>query len=98
MYYLYALKCEELVLYVGQTTDLGKRFADHIRRDSKCGSADIPKNMDFYIEVLKYVNTKKEATHNEQFYYDTLKPLYNKYRPGTPFKQIMSFMGKNKKK
>jgi len=87
MYHIYALKCEELVLYVGQTVDMRKRISKHKSKGNECGSADIPKDMDWYMEVLDNVNTKHEATQKEQFYYDKLKPLYNNFRPGQTKKE-----------
>ena len=82
MYHIYALKCEELVLYVGQTVDLYNRFNMHKNRHTECGSSDIPADIDYYMDLLEIVDTKEEATQREQFFYDTLKPFYNKNRPG----------------
>lgn len=87
MYYIYALKCEELVLYVGQTIDMYKRFNKHKNRHTECGSSDIPDDMAFYMDLLEIVDTIEEATQREQFFYDTLKPFYNKNRPGQTTKE-----------
>ena len=87
MYYIYALKCEELVLYVGQTVNMRRRFYAHKEREKTCGSREIPKDMDFYMDILEIVDTIEEATRREQFFYDTLKPFYNKQRPGQTRKE-----------
>ena len=87
MYHIYALKCEELVLYVGQTVDLYNRFNMHKNRHTECGSSDIPADIDYYMDLLEIVDTKEEATQREQFFYDTLKPFYNKCRPGQTEKE-----------
>ena len=87
MYYIYALKSEELVLYVGQTIDMRDRFKTHKSRKSTCSSREIPVDMDFYMDLLEIVDTIEEARQQEQFYYDTLKPFYNKFRPGQTNKE-----------
>ena len=87
MYHIYALKCEELVLYVGQTVDMYNRFYKHKSRHKDCSSKDIPEDMDFYMDLLEIVDTIEEATRREQFFYDTLKPFYNKQRPGQTRKE-----------
>ena len=97
MYYIYALKCEELVLYVGQTVDMRKRFNSHKKRDNACSSSDIPADMDFYIDLLEIVDTKVEAIQREQFFYDTLKPFYNKNRPGQTKEEYNKSRTKKKK-
>jgi len=99
MYYIYALKCEELVLYVGQTIYMRKRFRVHKSRKGTCSSSDIPDDMDFYMDLLEVVDTIEEATEREQFYYDTLKPFYNKNRPGqTQEESKKEYETNNKKK
>jgi predicted GIY-YIG superfamily endonuclease len=100
MYYIYALKCEELVLYVGQTIDMRRRFNAHKRQTNPdCGSRDIPDDMDFYMDLLEVVDTIEEARQQEQFYYDTLKPFYNTVRPGQTKKECnRKYYEKNKQK
>ena len=88
MYYIYALKCEELVLYVGQTVNMRRRFYAHKEREKTCGSREIPKDMDFYMDILEIVDTIEEAKQREQFFFDTLKPFYNKQRPGQTQKEF----------
>lgn len=36
MYYVYMLRCEDNSLYTGITTDLERRFQEHITKDKKC--------------------------------------------------------------
>lgn len=81
MYYIYALKCGELVLYVGQTTNMKKRFNGHKKRHNSCGSRNIPKDWYIYIDLLRICLNKEEANQQEQHYYDILNPPYNLIRP-----------------
>lgn len=36
MYYTYMLRCEDNSIYTGITTDVERRFKEHISRDKKC--------------------------------------------------------------
>jgi len=98
MYYIYALKCEELVLYVGQTINMRLRFNTHRSKANKCGSSEIPADIDYYMDLLEIIDTKEEAIQKEQFYYDTLKPFYNKFRPGQTDKESAKEWQKRNKK
>ena len=81
MYYIYALKCGESVLYVGQTLNMRKRFDQHKRRTDRSGSRNIPIDWYIYIELLRICLNKEEANQQERHYYDILNPSYNCLRP-----------------
>jgi hypothetical protein len=79
---IYALVCEQLVLYVGKTNQtLEKRAMGHRTPTSNSTSKYIPDWMGWEIILLEEVPDEKGTT-KEQHYYDTLKPLYNRQRPG----------------
>jgi predicted GIY-YIG superfamily endonuclease len=79
---IYALKSGQLVLYVGKTAKVTTRKSAHKTDKSKtCGSSDIPKDLEWTMEVLE-VCSDAAATCREQYYYDVLNPLYNRIRPG----------------
>ena len=77
MVFIYALKCEELVLYVGQTINLKKRENIHRRKKGNtCNSKNIPEDSDWRMEVLEECKNNI-AYEREGYYYELLKPLYN---------------------
>lgn len=79
---IYALAWGNLILYVGQTNaSLKQREASHRCPSNTACSKYIPDYMDWEIILLDEV-PDEEATKWEQYYYDELMPLYNKYRPG----------------
>jgi hypothetical protein len=86
MVFIYALVCEELVLYVGRTIHAKRREQTHRRRLTACGSSDIPIDMDWEMIILDDVFID-EGVAREQYYYDILKPWYNRYRPGQTKKE-----------
>ena len=80
--FVYKLEYEGLVLYVGKTKDMRNRYYKHCsRKNHSCGTRDIPLDMPWKMSVLEECEGVMGVSR-EQFYYDTLKPLYNKYRPG----------------
>jgi predicted GIY-YIG superfamily endonuclease len=79
--FIYKLEYEGLVLYVGQTKDMKNRYSKHYNRKDSCGSRDIPDDFHWTMVLLEDCEDVL-ATGREQFYYDTLKPLYNIKRPG----------------
>jgi hypothetical protein len=82
MTYIYALTSGKLVLYVGKTSQsLTKREYYHRHSSNRCNSRYIPEHIDWTIKLLETVPNNQE-TIKEQYYYDTLKPLYNRCRPG----------------
>lgn len=83
---IYALVSGQLVLYVGKTTNLKHREWQHRYRGNTCSSKDIPSYIDWSIKILEEV-PNEQATSKEQYYYDTLKPLYNKQRPKQSLKE-----------
>ena len=80
MVYIYALVSGQLILYVGQTKDVKIRERGHRNRKSACASRHIPDYIDWTMKVLEET-TDALGTQREQYYYDTLKPLYNHVRP-----------------
>ena len=71
----------QLVLYVGQTIQtLRKREYKHRCKGNKTCSKYIPKDIDWEIKLLEECENDI-ATMREQYYYDTLKPFYNRCRP-----------------
>jgi len=81
---IYALMAEQLVLYVGQTKrDLRKRELEHRHWSNATTSRYIPDYIDWTIHLLEECDDIY-STQRERYYYDTLKPLYNRYRPGQP--------------
>lgn len=82
MTHIYALVSGQLILYVGKTNrTLKQREYGHRRSNNLCGSKYIPEYIDWTIKLLETV-TDDQAVTKEQYYYDTLKPLYNCQRPG----------------
>ena len=79
---IYALMEDQLVLYVGKTTtDLKERERSHRSKSNATQSRYIPKHCKWEIvEIGEYPDD--EGTLWEQFWYDTLDPLYNIQRPG----------------
>jgi predicted GIY-YIG superfamily endonuclease len=79
---IYALKSGQLVLYVGKTGNVKIRKSAHKTHKSKsCGSSDIPKDLEWTLEILEECSDAS-ATCREQYYYDVLNPLFNRCRPG----------------
>jgi hypothetical protein len=79
---IYALMSGQLVLYVGKTVQtLKDRALRHNSISNATTSKYIPDWIDWEIKLLEEV-PDDQATAKEQHYYDTLKPLYNKQRPG----------------
>lgn len=81
MVFIYKLECEGLVLYVGRTKNINDRYRKHCTRKDTCGSSEIPHDMIWKMVILEECEDVV-GTSREQYYYDTLKPLYNKCRPG----------------
>lgn len=79
--FVYKLECEGLVLYVGKTKNMKERYYNHCSRKNRCGSGEIPNDMVWKMVLLEECEDVV-GTSREQYYYDTLKPLYNRCRPG----------------
>lgn len=80
---------EQLVLYIGKTTDLNKRRREHRCKKNKTGSAKIPSYIDWDIKELETC-TESDAPGRERYYYETLKPLYNERCPNRCKKEYQS--------
>jgi predicted GIY-YIG superfamily endonuclease len=85
MTHIYALVSGQLILYVGKTGDMKEREYGH-RSGGCCHSKYIPKYIDWTMKLLETVPNDQAIT-KEQYYYDTLKPLYNNKRPGQTSEQ-----------
>jgi hypothetical protein len=84
---IYALMCGQLVLYVGQTIHtLKQRERKHRSKGNNCCSKYIPKDIDWETVLLEECEDDIAITR-EQHYYDTLKPFYNRCRPGQTKKE-----------
>jgi hypothetical protein len=84
---IYALMWGQLVLYVGQTRNtLKQRQTEHRSKGNRCYSKYIPDDIDWEIKLLEECEDDI-AIMREQYYYDTLKPFYNKKRPGQTQKE-----------
>lgn len=88
MTHIYALVSGQLILYVGKTLrTLKLREAQHKLKSNATHSKYIPEYIDWTIKLLETV-PENQGTVKEQFYYDTLKPLYNRNRPGQTKKEV----------
>ena len=85
MIYIYALVSDDLVLYVGKTKRLKRREREHRNGSSRC-SQYIQEYPDWIMKVLEET-TGALGTEREQYFYDTLDPLYNTQRPGQTRKE-----------
>jgi len=79
--FIYMLQYEGLVLYVGKTKNMKNRYSKHCNRKDSCGSRNIPDDFHWTMVLLEECEDVL-ATSREQHFFDTLKPLYNKQRPG----------------
>jgi predicted GIY-YIG superfamily endonuclease len=94
MVFIYALVSGQLILYVGRTNDMKRRIKDHRCKKNNSHSKYIPEYIDWTMKLLETV-PDDQGTVKEQYYYDTLKPFYNRYRPGqTPEEHAMSNLGR----
>ena len=78
---VYALYDKGVCLYVGKSKRMLHRFADHISYVKNPNSAEHQKNQ-LYPKLAKhdyfYYGQLDKDMSKEQYYIDTLKPLYNK--------------------
>lgn len=84
--FIYMLQNEGLILYVGRTTDFKRRYREHCYRRDSCGSREIPTDMPWTMALLEECEDVLGASR-EQYFFDTLKPLYNVRRPGQTQKE-----------
>lgn len=83
---IYALMSGQLVLYVGKSKRVKKREWEHRYKNGYCCSKQIPAYTDWVFKVLEET-TEALGIEREQYFYDTLKPLYNHQRPGQTKKE-----------
>jgi hypothetical protein len=97
---IYALVSGQLVLYVGKTMrSLKQREWMHRNKTNQTTSKYIPDYIDWTIQLLEEV-PDNQGTAKEQHYYDILRPLYNRCRPGQTRKEtcIMTYNNGGKEK
>ena len=80
---IYCLHTDGLIWYVGQTTDTVRRESKHRASHVKgrWGGGLIPDLYEWEMKILEKCKMI-DAVIRERHYYDILKPLYNKIRPG----------------
>ena len=80
--FIYGLYSGQLVLYIGKTiVSLKARATNHRSTCNKTSSRYIPPYIDWEIRLIEECQDA-QGTLREQYWYDTLKPLYNICRPG----------------
>ncbi|MBE5821835.1 MAG: GIY-YIG nuclease family protein [Clostridiales bacterium] len=45
MYYVYMLRCEDNSIYTGITTDINRRFEEHLSKEEKCAKYTLTHNV-----------------------------------------------------
>lgn len=60
MFYIYIIRCKDNSLYTGITTDVKRRFSEHIKRDGK-GAKYMASHDAIRIEAVWEVSTRSEA-------------------------------------
>jgi predicted GIY-YIG superfamily endonuclease len=81
-HYIYALKDKNKYLYVGRTINPTKRESAHRgRKDKKCGSTSIPKEIDWKFVILDECEDTEEAEWMEKLVIDLYDPPYNEIKP-----------------
>ena len=81
-HYIYALKDKEEFLYIGRTVHPDRRESNHRgRKDKKCGSVHIPKEIKWRFVIIDECETIEEAMWSEKLLIDFFEPPYNQVRP-----------------
>ena len=84
-------------LYVGKTIDMKKREYTHrLKHSSNSNSKYIPDNIQWTMELIEECDNSIGHLR-EQYWYDTLQPLYNYQRPGNTLKESVEQYHKNHK-
>jgi len=79
--FIYGLYSGQLVLYVGKTkSTLKRRAIQHRSKYNDTSSKYIPPYIDWEIRLIEECEESNGAL-KEQYWFDTLKPLYNRCRP-----------------
>lgn len=87
---IYALMSGNLVLYIGKTVQsLIRREASHRSLSNTTASRYIPTDCEWEMVHIDDVSDDEDIIW-EQYYYDTLNPLYNYHRPGQTKKEWLS--------
>ena len=80
MKYIYALISGELILYVGENNIKLREKMHRSKEYNSSGSREIPDYIDWKVKKIESV-TEDIVNIRERYYYDLLKPLYNKNKP-----------------
>jgi hypothetical protein len=84
---IYALMSGQLVLYVGQTrSHLNKRRREHQCKTNTSSSREIPEHIEWEIQLLEECSSES-SNARERYWYESLKPLYNRAHPGLSRKE-----------
>lgn len=70
MYYTYMLRCKDNSIYTGMTTDLERRFKEHITKDEKCAKYTL-NHTAIKLEMAWKSETRSQASKLE-YYIKTL--------------------------
>lgn len=94
---IYSLQTEGLIWYIGSTTDAYKRQYNHHSISNKTSSRFIPKEYEYKLIVLEIcpLETRHER---EQYFIDTLHPLYNEKRTIKDPLYLQNYRKENKEK
>jgi hypothetical protein len=77
---------------------LKERYWCHVSKGNKATSKLIPQELSPYqIKLLEECSEEQQVTR-EQYWYDTLTPLYNRYRPGQTQKEYDQTEARKEKK
>ena len=71
MYYTYMVRCKDNSIYTGITTDIERRFNEHISKDEKCAKYTLNHTV-IKLEAVWQSETRSQASKLE-YYIKTLK-------------------------
>ena len=87
---IYALISGDSTLYIGKTKNLKRRERFHRSKYlNSTVSKNIPDNIIWTMKLLEVVSDDMGYIR-ERYYYDTLKPIYNVYKPGNYIMQQLN--------
>lgn len=87
---IYALVSGDSILYIGKTNNLKRRERFHRSKYlNSTGSKNIPGDLIWTMKLLETVSDDMGYIR-ERYYYDTLKPIYNIYKPGNYIMQRLN--------
>jgi len=93
-HYIYALRYKKRWLYIGRTKNPASRESTHrTSTDGKCGSADIPKNIDWKFIIIDDTCDKTNVAYWETYYINMMEPEFNRMRPRIQRYEVDKFTG-----